>query len=307
MPIQAPNRNSQAGRASVPLLVLGVIIVLVAIAAVGLKLWAAAKAEGEVAKVAETMRVQGGMDMAYDDVDFSLLGMAVVIDNVRFNAFTGGAYNVDQLVVRDFDLQHDLPEYMTLEFKNLNVPVEERNFGPEWESFRDMGYEALTGDMVLDYRIDRPNSRFELREFSLNAVDLGEVSLSFSLGRITPDNILSYLMDPSSITVESAELAYADASFVQRSLEQAAKDQGVSPDEVRTEALAAMEEIVSEARSAGSERGIAVMQALQEFIKAPGGIRITANPPQPVTVGSLMDAADRYAVLDLLNVEARND
>ena len=307
MPNQAFRRDSQAGRAQVLLLVLGVIIVLAAIAAVGLKFWAASKAEDEVAKVAETMRAQGFMDMAYDDVGFSLMGMNVVIDNVRLNAPTGGTYNVDRIVVRDFDLLNDVPEHMTLEFKDLSVPVDERNFGPEWESFRDMGYETLTGDMVIDYRVDRANNRIQLKEFSFDVADMGRLTLSFTLGQINPDNVLAYMMDPSAITVESVELAYTDASLVQRSLEQAARDQSVSPDELRAQALASMDEVAAEARTVGSARGMAVMQALQEFIKNPQRIRLTARPAQPVSVGSLMAAGNQYAIMDLLNVEARNN
>lgn len=292
--------TSQSGRSA--LLVLGIVVILAVAAVVVLQLYASSKAETEVDRVVQDLRAQNVLDMEYSDVNFDLLSMDVVIEDVTLNAATGGAYSADRLVVSDYDIGNDFPEYMNLRLENISVPVDEKSFGPDYEKFLAMGYETLEGDLVVDFKIDRAGQRFIINELSLKAKDLGTISISLTLGQITPENFLAYLFDPSGITVDSVEIFYQDDSFAERTLAQAAREQNSTEEDLRVQALAGVDQTIEQARQEGSERGVAFLEAFKQFLSDPGSIRITAAPAEPVSVGRLMQAEGQFTALDLLNV-----
>ncbi|THB64639.1 MAG: hypothetical protein D6E12_14430 [Desulfovibrio sp.] len=298
------NRH-QFGGSSVLLIILAGLLVLGVVAYFVLQEYATSKAKEEVDAVVTTMRSQGAVDLTYSDVSYDLLGQNVVISDVDLKAPTGGGYTVEEVVVRDYDTENDIPEYFAMEVNNFLMEVNESNFNEQWEDIRALGYETIQGDMVIDYRIDNEAQTFVINELSLDAVDFCEMKFSVSLGSITVNEatLMAYLFDPSSITVTSASLSYTDDSLVVRAMEQAAREEDLTLDEVKNQALQGIDEAIEEARQAGSERGVLLMEAVKTFILDPGTLSITMNPPQPVSVGQLTETPTPFEALDLMHME----
>jgi hypothetical protein len=173
------------------------------------------------------------------------------------------------------------------------------------ESLVSLGYDriALSGAISAHWNSDTGDVR--LLDFTLNAVDVGMISLDLHLGNIP----LSILDEPERIeeklqdaTLVEASATFGNHSIVERVFEMQAKQMNQSPETFRKDFAAGMPFMLGMLGDREIQKRFA--DALKVFFDDPQSIRLTVKPVAPLPLVSLDNLQnDPAEVLKLLNVQ----
>ena len=240
--------------------------------------------------------------LEYSDVDFSLLKLQLRINDIKATP-NNAKYpiQVDSLILKNFKTgATDVPEELALYAKGLHIDAVA--LGPQGSQLLELGYNTLLADIGIDYHYNSETKELKINELSYGAKDLGEVEMKlhlydFDLSNL---NLFSALGRIPQINVQSASFIYDDDSFFERTVKAAATQERMKPSDIIAEAAAKIDIELAKAKNDFSRQ---VLMTLQQFIKDPKIISISAHPVEPVSIGTIQATDDPHDLLKLLNVK----
>jgi hypothetical protein len=201
---------------------------------------------------------------------------------------------VESIVVSASDYTDGIPHKGKFELKGMVVPVKDDD--PKMADVKDLGYKELAIDAVFASSWDDKAGKLLFDKWQISAKDVGAVTLSISLGGVTPE-VLKQLRaakdDPNAamaltanVSIESASLRIDNASLFERALEATAKKQGVSKDQLVQQTGAMVPMLLSAIQNPEFEKKVA--DAVAAFLVSPKSLTATVAPPQPVPVAQII-------------------
>ncbi|HEU6442296.1 MAG TPA: hypothetical protein VFF38_08035 [Microvirga sp.] len=203
-----------------------------------------------------------------------------------------------------------IPTNIRLEQRNLSATLPDDSDDELVQQLKALGYKTFDGSFVVAATWNESSQEIAVREFSMDGKDMGSLRLTGLIGNVSRD-----LFSPDEATAsaaligakaKSASIVVENNGLVERYLEQAAKDEGTTPDLLQKLYAGAAPLVVS-GMIGNSEQARTLGQAIARFIEKPGRLTIDAQPKNPSGFG-LMDvmlASDPKAILGKLNVTAK--
>ena len=101
---------------------------------------------------------------------------------------------------------------------------------------------------------------------------------------IDPNNMENLLFGLAFSSLHNATLEYDDNSFAERMMKSTAEDDNMTVDELKEELSEGLENML---QSKGNQFIANTIETLQNFIKNPDDIVMSATPSTPISIGSL--------------------
>lgn len=274
---------------------LGGAIVLFAGAQVYVSRAAAKEVDKAIGSVSEFV------DIDYQKVNASLFGGGTQVKDITISPVASGeTFNVDEVVVYDYDSQGDIPTYLKVAVNGMAVNV--ADLGENAASLEAFGYgEALSVNVATEYAYEAAEKTVRLKQFEVGADELGDLNLSVHLSNIRLDEaaIASLPFSLFGMIFHEAEITYKDDSLVTRIFDTAAAANGVSVGEFKKEAIASLEEDLASGEEGLTEE---IVEEMTDFINDPDGFSVSIDPDEPVPFSTLMTVGSTKDVIELLNV-----
>ena len=173
-----------------------------------------------------------------------------------------------------------------------------------------LGYTTLDASSLVAATWNEAASEIALKEVSVQAQDMGSVSLTGLIGNATRDLFSAdngtALAAAVGAKAKSVDLVIEDKGLLSRYLAKAAKEQKTSPESLRRLYASAAPTVIA-SMIGESEQARTLGQAVARFITKPGKLTINAQPKNPSGFGAmdLMLASDPKDILPKLNITAK--
>lgn len=216
---------------------------------------------------------------------------------------------------KDFEFTADkplngLPTHMRVGLQNLVMDLPE---GSQEDGIKDLlalGYGTLDLSFLFATRWNEATNELSLSEVSVQGKDMGSIALTGILGNVTRDVFdadetvaMTALMGAKAI---SLDMQVENSGLFERYLDQAAKEEKTTPDELR-KGYGMAAAVVIPSLVGNSEQGKALSQAVTRFIAKPGRILINARAKEPGGLGmvDLMTLSEPAQALEKLDITAK--
>ena len=236
------------------------------------------------------------------------------ITGVRMEPEPGeGIVLVDLLRIDAIDMDSVLadaaPNFMTIVAEGVHVPFEVLD--PDAQA---MFPDGMTFDIGLDYTLDAATEALDLNEFMFAMPDYGSISVSADLVGMTVESIGGAMFAGpealSGVTINGVSITLDDEGGLAEFFEVIAAEEGMDKDSFVSQALLPQIDMMG-GMFASDPIGSAIVDSLTGFISDynnPGGpLTITANPPSPVSLSSLIQMSDPTTLPAMLGLGASYD
>ncbi len=205
---------------------------------------------------------------------------------------------ISEVIFRNVDIEHDIPRFMNLSLNGFELSPETLEM--DAEMFNSLGLtETMTINVVFDYRLDGETQTLNINAVELTADGLGKLSLTGQIDHLNADALEVFLdkekldalsesenmqlfTDVTAIEFKNASVIYTDNSLVEKILSAISQDEGISLEDLITEATLGFEEIYP-------EFGLSTpMPDLKAFLEKPKQLELRAEPEEPIRFGDLM-------------------
>lgn len=276
--------------------IVGGVIALLAGAQVYVSQAAAKEVDSAIASVSDFV------DIDYEKVNASLLGGGTHVKGITIAPVGADeAFNVNEVVVYDYDEKGDIPTYLNVAVNGMALKV--ADLGENAAPLKEFGYDdTLSVDFATEYQYEEDEKEVRLKKFELGAEDMGDFDMTLYLSNISLDQASMASMPFSlfGMVFHEAQITYKDDSFVTRVFDTAAAANGVSVDEFKQEAIADLNQSLAEGDETLSPK---LVSEMTNFINDPDGFSVSIDPESPVPVSELMSAGNAENVIKLLNVQ----
>lgn len=262
------------------LILLGCILLLMAGAVLGLKVFAAHYVDAKLRSV--TARVKDRADISFRDVEVSVLKMSLVVNDVDVLLPTGQTVHIDSVVVHDMDVKHKPPLHAKVSLKGARLPVNEENFGSEYKEIQELGYEELLADVDVQYAYAPDRSTFLLQSLRLDIAGLGLIHASLECSNFDLARLRALDMD--DLVVERLFFTYEDRALLRTLIQITTVDER----EIIDFLVAGLREDIERAQSRQQLGAVSTMRAIIEFIETPVGITVGVQLEQPTSMGQIL-------------------
>ncbi len=142
--------------------------------------------------------------------------------------------------------------------------------------FGDLGYDTLTASLAVEGGYDAKKQELTVKTASLTMPNLGAMTLTALLGKVTPDNLIAGKpLGTTAATVKTMSLTVVNDGFYERIVQREARKSGKSLEETRERLSAQGRATV--ALLMGAYPGNPVTEALTRFAGAPGTLDIRST------------------------------
>jgi len=204
---------------------------------------------------------------------------------------------LNSLLVTAGDYVNGVPRKGSMELKGLVIPIKADD--PQMADIVALGYKDFTIDASFKGNWDDKTGRASLEGLTISAKDAGDVQLAFAIGGVTPDVVkqLAAAKGDSNqtigiltgLTIESASLKIGNNSLFERALDQQAKKQGTTKEELLHQGTAMLPMLLTSVQNPAFEKK--VVDAVTAFVAAPHSLTLKIAPAQPVPVGQIIGVA----------------
>ncbi len=196
------------------------------------------------------------------------------------------------------------PTYLQLAAQGIAMPTEELDA----DFYAMVGMEEVITNIFIDYALDQASNTFTLNGVTMEMEDLFQLTLTFELGNVGLNEIMGMaMMGPEALanaTIQSGALSYQDLGMMQRAIAFAAAEEGLSEEQLMEGLFAQME--LMQGMFAGDPLASSAFDALGEFLEdyqdPQGAIGIVVNPPEPLTLADINNAADPSQIPAMLGL-----
>ncbi|MCF3932618.1 hypothetical protein L1787_04200 [Acuticoccus sp. M5D2P5] len=236
----------------------------------------------------------------------------VTVDDVSARADRGDLVTIDKMMVEieERDLETAAAGRVAIEGLGFDVSLWEE---PAASQMRALGYDTVAIDLAASGRWEAATGNAVVRDVRVAMEDLGALTLTGDIDGLTASTVAALQVSMEdlprmlqllqSVTISNLALTYTDAGLTPRLLEQlaAAND---APVEAVTQSLVAT--IPDALAIINAPRFTEMVQsAARTFLDDPGTLRVSAAPPQPISIAQLMGAVmmGPQTLPTLLNLE----
>ena len=220
-----------------------------------------------------------------------------------------------RFTVRDYAVTADkpvngIPTIIRVEQSNVAFKLPQNSDEPLVKEIAGLGYTTVDASSLIAATWNEAANEIALKEASVQAQDMGRVSLTGLIGNATRDLFSAdngtALAAAIGAKAESVDLVIEDNGLLSRYLAKAAKEQKTSPDSLRRIYAGAAPTVIA-SLIGDSEQAKTLGQAVARFITKPGKLTINAQPKNPSGFGAmdLMLASDPKDILPKLNITAK--
>jgi hypothetical protein len=220
-----------------------------------------------------------------------------------------------RFTVRDYAVTADkpvngIPTNIRVEQSNVAFKLPQDSDEPLVKEIAGLGYTTVDASSLIAATWNEAANEIALKEASVQAQDMGRVSLTGLIGNATKDLFSAdngtALAAAIGAKARSVDLVIEDNGLLSRYLAKAAKEQKTSPDSLRRIYAGAAPTVIA-SLIGDSEQAKTLGQAVARFITKPGKLTINAQPKDPSGFGAmdLMLASDPKDILPKLNITAK--
>ncbi|MDO6461926.1 hypothetical protein Q4485_14540 [Granulosicoccaceae sp. 1_MG-2023] len=252
-------------------------------------------------------QMQDVAEIRYEDVDVNLLSRDVSLHGVSVRPRQSReALLIERVVIDEFDSNAtDVPAFMSLQLHKAEIAT--ASLGTLGAGLRELDYpDKVNISLTADYHYDRRERQLDIRRLEFDLADAGSLSLALKLSNIElgsdETSLMRLLFGYRNLIIHNAELRLQDNSLAERILQQQAEEQGISADQVRSNALAALD-----ARIADSEDPLSreTLTQLRQFIAEPDTLSASIRPEQPLKIRNIPRRADPLTIARMLNLQIK--
>lgn len=208
----------------------------------------------------------------------------------------------------------NLPTRSYVRIDDMNMPMPTDN---DSNPLRQLGYEAISTDVVLRTRLDPAAETLAIEEMTYDIEDVGRISMSLHVGQYDvaqiqraaasigaggtgdPSQLLGAMM---AITIDGWEFSFEDQSIVGRVLDREADKRGISRTKLTDQLAGMLPFLLSQIGHPDFERR--AREAATSFLKDPGRIALRSQPEHPIGILQIAMAAQSApaTLVDLLSL-----
>jgi hypothetical protein len=189
----------------------------------------------------------------------------------------------------------------------MAIPADTKEEG--LKELAGLGYRNLDFSWLTAATWNESGNELVLRESSFSGAQMGSTTLRGTIGGVTKDvfnaDSVVALVALFGATVKNAQITIENGGLFERLLEQEAKKQGKSADDLRKEfGMAAAVAVPAMLGNSGQAKAIG--QAVARFVAKPGKLTISARTKDPagLGMGDLGSIGEPGAILEKLEVTA---
>lgn len=220
-----------------------------------------------------------------------------------------------RFTIRDYAVTADkpvngIPTNIRVEQSNVAFKLPQNSDEALVKEIAALGYTTVDASSLVAATWNEAANEIALKEVSVQAQDMGRVSLTGLIGNATRDLFSAdngtALAAAVGAKAKSVDLVIEDKGLLSRYLAKAAKEQKTSPESLRRVYAGAAPTVIA-SLIGDSEQARILGQAVSRFIAQPGKLTINAQPKNPSGFGAmdLMLASDPKDILPKLNITAK--
>lgn len=219
--------------------------------------------------------------------------------------------------IADFDLTlgnyvNGIPTAISNAATGMNIPLPADS--DEAKPLRDMGFEEINADYSASLHWDEASKTIVVDHISLSGEKLGSVALFGTVGNVAAElfgeDLQMAMISAMGLTVKNIQVDLHDEGAATLAIEQAAKEQGQTPEDFRT-AASGMAQGTILALLGGGEGAKAVADAVGAFVTGSTpdlSIVIDAKDANGLTMADFMAAqSDPTTLIKKVDISAFNE
>lgn len=246
-----------------------------------------------------------GLSLAYADLAVSITDHSVTLSDVAATLPDGRSLTADTVVITRYDQMNTVPHHVSASAEGVTMESSYRNFGTWAATLRNLGREAVTGDVDIDYDYNAETGVLTLHRLAVRADSLLDVSLTGSVDQL--DLSEARVEKLIGLRLVKAEATITDRALVGEILGDIARRLAISAAQAREQVCAELEAMAEYATSQDNRAARDVMTGIKEFVESPGTLTLTARPEKPVPFLYFYMGRDFYENLQLFNVSATTE
>jgi hypothetical protein len=199
---------------------------------------------------------------------------------------------IEAIRVETSDYVGEYPRSGSIAVEGMDVDVTESPDDPTGGQLKALGYERLTMNLFAGGTWDDTAGTMSIDEFSIDADDVGALTLTGVFGGFTADVVAELQKEEPSmevmqkVTVNEAALSFSDASITGKLLDMQAAQMGADRATFVDQITAALPLMLSAVGNPGFQEKLAAAATI--FLKDPKNITISVAPETPVDIMTLM-------------------
>lgn len=205
-----------------------------------------------------------------------------------------------------------LPRDFALNIASIDIPAE--LIATADDDFRQLmeglGYSSLMLNMVIEGGYETAADRLTLRNFAMEAPDVGKFSLAGTISGVKASELADNA-SPDALAngkLENLTIRFDNSGVVERALDMQAKMMGASREDIVAQLNGALPFMLNAINNPPFQEKVA--KAAQAFLTDPKSLTITASPAQPIPfqeiMGSAMAAPQSLPDMLAIDVTANN-
>jgi hypothetical protein len=200
--------------------------------------------------------------------------------------------NIEAIRAEASDYVDAYPRSGSVAIEGMDVDVAASPDDPTGGQLKALGYDRLRMNLYVGGTWDDAAATMSLDEFSIDADDVGSLTLTGVFGGFTPDVVAELqktepsMEAMSKVTVNEAALSFSDASITGKLLDMQAKQMGADRAAFVEQITAALPLMLSAIGNPGFQEKLA--GAASAFLKDPKNITLSIAPANPVDVMTLI-------------------
>lgn len=223
-----------------------------------------------------------------------------------------GPVTIDSIQVEATEYVGDYPRALSFAAEGITIDVDATGEDEAAQQIKALGYETLVVGLYAAGKWDEGQGTLALEDLTIEAEDVGAVTLSGEFGGFTQQVIDTLQASDSppmelmqQLTLKTASLTFFDDSVTNKVLDQQAQQMGADRATFVEQISAAMPLMLSMIGNPGFQDKLAV--AAGAFLKDPQNISITLSPASPVDLMTLMmtGQTEPQTLPDVLNAEVK--
>ena len=281
--------------------------------------------------IAQVMKNGSYQALSYESLAVNLIARDITLHNLKVIDLNQFEYILQEIIISDFDLQHELPQHLNLSIQGLSFP----NGLPAIETTNNTAFDQYLNSLLsekniplmMNYHYQYKPSESELIETTMT-IGLNKAA-NFSFSATIKNIPLEALVNSSQLSPEQAQaqllpyLANAEIPSIKFSLEDLglieammtiqAETAGTSPEEQHLQAKTQVQNLYLLAPQPIQQLAMSLSMEMANFIDGGQTLSMTIEPEydgniqslQPEVLGAIF-SGNYSMILDLLNFEMRS-
>jgi len=213
-----------------------------------------------------------------------LTGSVKVSDILVVSKKTNQETKIKDIVVYDVDADSKIPSHLSIAFNGVAVDMDSLKLNPSTIKSLALANPLLL-NIRLEYKYDTEKKELKVKTLSIHSDDIAgiDINLELGAGRLNAKNLGTALMSMQHILIHHVSLTYKDQSLLEKLMTLDAKKHHKSLATYKQDLAKATDKTFGDSPLSQS-----FVMAFKEIVKNSGGFTLTLSPPEPVSLGRIM-------------------